>query len=98
MKVMPQMDPVPSPRNPLMQRFWRIFRLLAVLSIVLAALAVALVTWGAGEIHASLIIATFLGVGLTVLVGTGLMSLVFLSNSSGHDDAAAPHIHDEGED
>jgi hypothetical protein len=98
MKVMPQMDPVPSPRPPLMQHFWRIFRLLAVLSIVLAALAVALVTWGAGEIHASLIIATFLGVGLTVLVGTGLMTLVFLSNSSGHDDAAAARIHQEGED
>ena len=98
MKVMPQMDPVPSPQPPLMQRFWRIFRLLAVLSVVLAALAVALVTWGAGEIHASLIIATFLGVGLTVLVGTGLMSLVFLSNSSGHDDAAAPLIHRESDD
>lgn len=33
-------------------------------------------------------IATVLGVGLTVLVGTGLMSLVFLSSRSGHDDEA----------
>jgi len=30
-----------------------------------------------------------LGAGLTVLLGTALMSLVFLSNKSGHDDAAA---------
>ena len=51
-----------------------------------------------GEVHASLIIATALGIGLTVLLGTALMTLVFLSNSSGHDDAATPHIHEESDD
>jgi hypothetical protein len=71
------------------RRFWRIFRLLALLSVVIAGIAVVLVTRGAGEVHASLIIATALGVGLTVLVGTGLMTLVFISNSSGHDEQAA---------
>ncbi len=45
-----------------------------------------------------MLIATALGVGLTVLLGTGLMTLVFLSSSSGHDDAAAPHIHKESDD
>jgi len=84
---MPQHDPLPSPQQSTMRRFWRIFRLLALLSVVVAAIAVVLVTRGAGEVHASLIIATALGVGLTVLVGTSLMSLVFLSNSSGHDEA-----------
>ena len=86
---MPQPDPIPSPRQSMMRRFWRIFRLLALLSAVIAAIAVVLVTRGAGEVRASLIIATTLGVGLTVLVGTSLMTLVFLSNSSGHDAAAA---------
>ena len=87
--AMPEHDPVPSPRQSMMHRFWRIFRLLALLSIVIAAIAVVLVTRGAGEVHASLIIATALGIGLTVLVGTGLMTLVFLSNASGHDEAAS---------
>ena len=73
------------------QRFWRIFRLLALLSVVIAAIAVVLVTQGEGEVHASLIIATALGVGLTVLLGSSLMTLVFLSNDSGHDEAAADH-------
>jgi hypothetical protein len=91
----PEPDPIPSPRYSMMRRFWRIFRLLALLSIAIAALAVVLVTRGAGEIHASLIIATALGIGLTVLLGTALMTLVFISNSSGHDDAAAPHVSDE---
>jgi hypothetical protein len=72
-----------------MQRFLKIFRLLALLSIVVAAIAVLLVVRGAGEVHASLIIATALGVGLTVLLGTGLMALMFISSDSGHDDRAA---------
>ena len=85
---MPQPDPPPSSRHSTMHRFWRIFRLLALLSVVMAAIAVVLVTRGAGEVHASLIIATALGIGLTVLLGTGLMALMFVSSSSGHDEAA----------
>lgn len=85
---MPKPDPVPSPHQSAKRRFWRISRLLVLLSVVIAAIAVVLVTRGAGEVHASLVIATALGVGLTVLVGTGLMTLVFISNSSGHDEAA----------
>jgi L-lactate permease len=86
---MPQPDPVPTPRHVIMRRFWRIFRLLALLSIVIAALAVYLVARGDPTIHVHMLIATALGIGLTVLVGTGLMTLVFISNSSGHDQAAA---------
>jgi hypothetical protein len=36
-----------------------------------------------------MMIATALGIGLTVLVGTGLMTLLFISNASGHDEAAS---------
>lgn len=86
---MPQPDPIPSPRHAVMRRFWRIFRLLALLSIVIAAIAVVLVAQGDPTIHIHMLIATALGIGLTVLVGTGLMTLVFISNSSGHDEAAA---------
>jgi hypothetical protein len=93
----PKPDPIPSPRHSLMRRFWRIFRLLVLLSILIAAIAVMLVIRGAGEVHASLIIATFVGIGFTVLLGTSLMTLVFLSNASGHDEKAAPHIHDESD-
>ncbi|HKU92761.1 MAG TPA: hypothetical protein VJP82_05385 [Sphingomicrobium sp.] len=97
-KGKPRPDPLPGPPHSLMQRFWQIFRLLAVLAVVLAAIAVVLVTRGEGEIHASLIIATALGVGLSVLLGAALMTLVFLSSSSGHDEQAAPRIREEGDD
>jgi NAD/NADP transhydrogenase beta subunit len=82
-----------------MRRFWRLFRLLAALSVVIAAIAVLLVARGdptpLGHIH--MLIATALGIGLTVLVGTALMTLVFISNSSGHDWAAA-EFHQENEE
>ncbi len=73
-----------------MRRFWRMFRLLALLSIVIAAVAVVLVARGDPAIPPQMLVATALGVGLTVLLGTGLMTLVFLSSSSGHDEEAAP--------
>src|SRR5690348_6601847 len=97
-EAMPIPDPVPSPRGSMKRRFWRIFKLLVLLSVVIAAIAVVLVTQGEGEIHASLIIATALGIGLTVLLGTSLMTLVFLSADSGHDDAAGEPIHHEEEE
>lgn len=84
---MPQSDPPPTPRKSTVQRFWRLFRLQALLSVVIAAIVVVLVVRSAGEVHASLIFATALGVGLTLLVGMSLMTLIFISNSSGHDQA-----------
>jgi hypothetical protein len=79
------------------RRFWRIFRLLALLSIVIAAIAVVLVAQGDPTIHIHMLIATALGIGLTVLLGTGLMTLVFLSSSSGHDEEATPRVHEEND-
>ena len=95
---MPRPDPLPSPRNSLKQRFWRIFRLLVLLSIVIAAIAVFLVARGDPTIHVHMLIATALGVGLTMLLGTGLMTLTFLSSQSGHDDEATPRIHKDIEE
>ena len=83
--------PDPLPPRSIRQRFVRIMRVAAAFSIGIAALAVALVTRGQSELHIHMLIATALGIGLTVLLGTALMTLIFLSNSSGHDaDAGAP--------
>ena len=79
------------------RRFWRIFRRLAVLSLVLAAIAVFLVSEGDPEVHINMVIATSLGVFFTVLLGTSLMTLTFLSSDSGHDDAASNVQHKENE-
>ena len=78
-------NPDPVPPSSIRRRFVRIVRAAALLSIVIAALAVALVARGQSELHIHMLIATALGIGLTVLLGTALMTLIFLSHSSGHD-------------
>jgi hypothetical protein len=103
MAAMPRHDPVPPRRSAPQEtarleeiqrtaRAWLRYKkmmkwmLLAAAVAVLAALGWLKSTGEPMPIH--MIIATAAGVGLSVLVGTGLMGLVFLSNNSGHDDAA----------
>jgi len=90
-------DPTPSPSGSVKRRFWRIFRLMLLLAVVMAAIAMILVSRGDPTLHVNMLVATGLGVGITVLLGTSLMTLVFLSAESGHDEAARPRIHDEDE-
>lgn len=94
---MPRPDPIPSPRQSALRRFRRIMRYMALASILAAAVAVALVAWGAEGWHIHMLIATALGVGLSVLLATALMSLVFLSSSSGHDEQASRFEESESE-
>lgn len=94
---MPEHDPIPSPRVSLLMRFRRIMRWMALFSIVIAALAVAIVARGDEGMHIHMLIATALGAGLTVLLATALMTLAFLSAKSGHDEEAAKAHEEEGE-
>ncbi|MEO6199225.1 MAG: hypothetical protein ABIO68_04740 [Sphingomicrobium sp.] len=94
---MPRPDPVPNAQLPIMRRFWRIFRLLSLFAVLVAAIAVILVSRGEKDVHIHMLIATALGAGLVVMVGAALMSLVFLSASSGHDSEAAREA-DKGTD
>jgi hypothetical protein len=72
----------------MLARFRRIMTWMALLSVAVAAIAVVLVASGDEGVHLHMMVATALGAGLTVLLAGALMSLVFLSSSSGHDDAA----------
>ena len=85
---MPTPDPIPSPRGSAWRRFRRIMRWMSLVAILTAGVAVWFVTRGEPEIRIHMLIATALGAGLTVLLGTGLMTLAFLSSSSGHDTEA----------
>ncbi|HEU0283938.1 MAG TPA: hypothetical protein VFR52_02215 [Sphingomicrobium sp.] len=72
----------------MLRRFRRIMKWMALFAITVAAIAVLLVARGQEGVHIHMMIATALGAGLSVLLAGALMSLVFLSNSSGHDDEA----------
>ena len=79
----------------MVRRFWRIFRLLVALSIVIGAAAMILVSRGDPTLHIHMLVATGIGVGFTVLLGTALMSLAFLSSSSGYDEQACQSSREE---
>jgi hypothetical protein len=83
---MPQLDDVPRPRDFLVQRLSRISRLLALLAIAIAGVAVFLAGRGeeSGAIH--LMIGTALAVGLAVLLGLALMTLVLLRSPSARNE------------
>ena len=92
---MPRPEPAPDPRLSVLQRFRRIMKWMALFSIVVAAVAVLLVARGDDGVHIHMLIATALGAGLSVLLAGALMSLVFLSSSTGHDDEANRFEEDE---
>ena len=85
---MPQPDPTPAPRLSALRQFRRVMRWMALAAILVAAIAVALVSSGDEGVHIHMLIATALGAGLSVLLAGALMSLIFLSSASGHDDSA----------
>lgn len=86
---MPRHDP--APRSPVANphawaRFRAIMRWMTLLGLACVIGALAYLRSGGTPMTAQIVIATALGVFLTVLVGTGLMSLIFLSHGSGHDE------------
>ena len=105
---MPRHDPVPpgpnshgpdSPGYRRRQRAWDRYRQLmswmVIAAIVAVLVALLYLKRGGGALPASMVIATIAGVSLSVLLGAGLMGLVFVSNSSGHDDEVAGEDDDE---
>ena len=87
---MPNHDTTP-PLEPLKRQFLKIMRWGALFSFAIAGLAVLLVAQGDEAVHIHMLIATALGVGLSVLLGIALMTLVFLSSRMGQDASAADH-------
>lgn len=85
---MPRPDPLPGLPRASVERFYRMMRWMGAASLLAALIAVALVAGASSELRIHMLIATALGVGLSVLLGSALMSLAFLSASSGHDAAA----------
>ncbi|MXO74687.1 hypothetical protein GRI40_05560 [Altererythrobacter aerius] len=76
---------MPRHRDDAAREFRRMMRWIAIVGVlmVIAAL-VYLKIVGAWHLHA--VIATVLGVFVSVLLGSGLFALAFFSDKSGHDD------------
>lgn len=90
---MPRHDPVP-PHLARAANAWasykRLMKWMALVAIAASLLALLYIKQDGGPMPIHMVIATFAGVAVTILLGTALMGLVFLSNNSGHDDSANP--------
>lgn len=76
-------------------RFQRLMAWMVLLAIVTVGVVITYLRMTIGPIPIHMLIATILGIGLTVLLGTALMGLVFLSSGSGHDKAVHEFQEDE---
>lgn len=93
----PRPSPLDEPRNAAhaWARYRRLMKGMALLSLVLIVAALgALYALGAlVSIH--VVIATAVGIFLTVMMMAALMGLVFLSSGTGHDEAVADPLNDD---
>jgi len=93
---MPRHDPIPRSRKADYERaavawarYKRLMRWMVLVAAVTVGLSLFYLKQAGGPMPLHLVVATIAGVGLTVLIGTGLMGLVFLSHRAGHHDEAA---------
>jgi len=98
---MPQQD-LPPAANPDRAALWRRYRRLmagmAAVAVAAAVLALVYLIASGTVLSVHMVIATIAGVGVSVMLGTALMGLVFLSNASGHDQAATGQEKQDGRD
>jgi|SRR5690606_12283646 len=89
---MPRHDPTPpgsAQRAHAWSRYRRLMIWMAVATVVAVLLALLYLAISGVPFTVHMVIATVAGVGFSVLLGTALMGLVFLSNASGHDESAS---------
>jgi hypothetical protein len=92
MAAMPRHDPLPPKVEPsalAWSRYKNLMKWMALAAAVASGLAVAWLKATSEAMPWQMVLATIAGVGLSVLLGTALMGLVFLSDRSGYDDAAS---------
>ena len=105
---MPQHDPIPPDgrraRAPDYERaadawarYKKTMKWMVLVAIVCVLLSLIYLKSVGDPVPVHMVIATAAGVGLTVLVGTGLMGLVFLSSRAGYDDEACGGDDDDGQ-
>jgi anti-sigma-K factor RskA len=74
-------------RRDAMVRFWRLIIYSAITAVLMVAIALAYLS-ATGPMSVTIVVATTLGVFLTVMVGAALMAAIFLSDSGGYDEDA----------
>ena len=82
-------SPLDDPRNAAhaWARYRKIMKVLMAVTVATVLLALGLLYAFNGMISVHFYIAVAIGISFTMLLGGGLMGLVFLSNGTGHDES-----------
>ncbi len=90
-------SPLDDPENAAFawSRYKRLMRAMAIITLIVVIIAVALLYRSNGLVSIHFYIATALGIGAAMLLTSALMGLVFLSSGTGHDDAIIDPLDDE---
>lgn len=90
-------SPLDDPRNAAhaWARYRRIMRLMMMVTVGVVLLAMAALYNQHGMVSIHYYIATALGIGFTMLLGSALMGLVFLSHGTGHDASISDKLEEE---
>lgn len=92
-------SPLDAPENAAhaWARYRKIMKLLMTVTVATVLLAVGLLYAFNGMVSVHFYIAVAMGISFTMLLGGGLMGLVFLSNGTGHDESVDNRLpsHDE---
>ena len=76
-------------------RYKRIMRFMFALTLLVVGRAMVAIFWSEAEVSPHFFIAVALGIGMTMLLASALMGLVFLSNGTGHDESIHNPLDDE---
>lgn len=92
-------SPLDEPRNAAhaWAHYRRLMRGMALFALVLIALAMAVLYVLGAVVSIHVLIATALGIGLTVMLMSALMGLVFLSSGTGHDESIVDPLNEADE-
>lgn len=95
--VRPRPSPLDEPRNAAhaWARYRRLLRAMAVLTLVLIAAVIGVLYLLGALVSVHVAIAAALGIGLTVMLMSALMGLVFLSSGTGHDESIVDPLNED---
>ena len=78
-------------------RYRRLMRFMFLITIGTVIVALSLIYKQTGMVSVHFFIAAALGIGVSMLLMSALMGLVFLSSGTGHDEAVEDRLEDERE-
>ena len=77
------------------KRYKRVLGGMALLTLLVIAIALAVLYAAGALVSIHFVIATVLGIGVTMMLMAALMGLVFLSSGTGHDESIADPLNED---